>query len=246
MAELAEPVVIVVPHLDDAVLSCSTILARRPGATVVTVFAGAPQEQRRGYNAETTQERFAPQAMARRRAEDERALGLFGARSLPLDLFELDYEDRRTDDYPEVVARAVRDAVEPLAPATLVLPLGLMHPDHVLLADAARALWSGPWATLLALDLPYGVGDPYAMAERLQAVTKVAALREVRFGAAPSQKRAAMALYESQYAATRRSDRRAFEATMLGQERFWRVSPRRASASESGDLGAPGSPPPIG
>ncbi len=39
--ELAR-VVVVSPHLDDAVLGCGQLLAAWPGATVVTVFAGKP------------------------------------------------------------------------------------------------------------------------------------------------------------------------------------------------------------
>ena len=37
-------IVVVSPHLDDAVLGCSYLLAAHPGATVVTVFAGRPPE----------------------------------------------------------------------------------------------------------------------------------------------------------------------------------------------------------
>ncbi len=35
---------VVSPHLDDAVLGCATLMAAHPGATVVTVFAGRPDE----------------------------------------------------------------------------------------------------------------------------------------------------------------------------------------------------------
>ena len=37
-----ERVVIVSPHLDDAVLGCANFMAAHRGATVVTVFAGNP------------------------------------------------------------------------------------------------------------------------------------------------------------------------------------------------------------
>jgi len=33
---------VVSPHLDDAVLSCGRLLAGRPGSVVATVFAGVP------------------------------------------------------------------------------------------------------------------------------------------------------------------------------------------------------------
>src|ERR1700738_4401405 len=40
--ELLPRIVVVSPHLDDAVLGTSHLLLRHPGSTVVTVFAGRP------------------------------------------------------------------------------------------------------------------------------------------------------------------------------------------------------------
>ena len=37
-------IVVVSPHLDDALLSCGELLARCGGASVVTLFAGAPAD----------------------------------------------------------------------------------------------------------------------------------------------------------------------------------------------------------
>ena len=39
--EELERVVVLSPHLDDAVLGCGRLMAAHPGATVVTVYAGA-------------------------------------------------------------------------------------------------------------------------------------------------------------------------------------------------------------
>lgn len=41
-AATEDRLLVVSPHLDDAVLSCGCWLASRPGAAVVTVFAGRP------------------------------------------------------------------------------------------------------------------------------------------------------------------------------------------------------------
>src|SRR5689334_24193470 len=43
-AEELERIVVVSPHMDDAVLGLAQLLAAHPGATVVTVFAGPPDE----------------------------------------------------------------------------------------------------------------------------------------------------------------------------------------------------------
>jgi LmbE family N-acetylglucosaminyl deacetylase len=43
--EVVEPIVVLSPHLDDAVLSCGVLLAANGGARVVTVFAGMPTDR---------------------------------------------------------------------------------------------------------------------------------------------------------------------------------------------------------
>ena len=40
--EELERIVVISPHLDDAVLGCGRLMARHPGATVVSVYTGAP------------------------------------------------------------------------------------------------------------------------------------------------------------------------------------------------------------
>jgi LmbE family N-acetylglucosaminyl deacetylase len=132
--------IVISPHLDDAVFGCGALLAGHPGSIVVTLFAGVP----RGAEARTTEwDRRcgfadARQAIAARRAEDERALALLGARP-----YWLDFGDSQYGCTPpvEALSAALREALAPLASDATVLPLGLFHSDH-LLAHAAslRAL----------------------------------------------------------------------------------------------------------
>jgi LmbE family N-acetylglucosaminyl deacetylase len=74
-------IVVLSPHLDDAVLGCGNLLAAHPGARVITVFAGAPPtypdpmtwwDRLSGF---TTGD----DPLAVRRAEDAGALGELGA-----------------------------------------------------------------------------------------------------------------------------------------------------------------------
>jgi hypothetical protein len=82
----ASPVCFISTHLDDVALSCSHFLAAHPGATVVTVFAGAPPESRvDGWNAKTTGEAYAPDALRVRRDEDALALAVVNASPYWLD-----------------------------------------------------------------------------------------------------------------------------------------------------------------
>src|SRR4051812_4728612 len=81
-----EPVMIVSPHLDDAVFGCGELLGARPGSVVVTVFAGAPPT----YETVTEWDALAgfragDDVMAARRAEDRDALAVLGARPVWLD-----------------------------------------------------------------------------------------------------------------------------------------------------------------
>ena len=98
-------VVVVSPHLDDAVFSCGQWLGNAPRCTVLTVFAGFPEGRRR---LTSWDERCgfagAEEAMATRRDEDRHALELLSA-----DPFWLDYLDsqyRAADDGESELDRA--------------------------------------------------------------------------------------------------------------------------------------------
>src|SRR3954468_24729127 len=102
-----EPVVIVSPHLDDAVFGCGELLAARPGSVVVTVFAGAPPT----YETVTEWDALAgihpgEDVLAARRAEDRAALGALGARPVWLDFRDSQYHDSPT--VPEIAAALER------------------------------------------------------------------------------------------------------------------------------------------
>ena len=81
-------VVVVSPHLDDAVLGCGRFLAAHPGATVVTVFAGNPPQYPEPMRKWDVQSGFAPgdDVMETRRNEDHAALACVGATPVHLDL----------------------------------------------------------------------------------------------------------------------------------------------------------------
>lgn len=149
-----DPLVIVSPHLDDAVLSCGQFMAGRADTVVVTVFTGTPAP--RGMT--TTYDRNcgfdnAYQAMARRRMEDQRALGYLAASSRHCGFVDHQYApDRRPalEDVADAIAREVIDADA----VAILAPVGLGHPDHLLVAAACR---------LLAMDLPITIYEelPY-------------------------------------------------------------------------------------
>ncbi len=129
--ELAR-VVIVSPHLDDAVLGCGQLMARWPGATVVTVFAGNPPAYPTPQREWDRQSGFAPgdDVMAARRIEDEKALGVLDASPHHLDFIEYTYNPGDKPVRPATIAPVLRDTLVALHPTSVFVPFGLANPDH--------------------------------------------------------------------------------------------------------------------
>jgi LmbE family N-acetylglucosaminyl deacetylase len=131
-------VIVISPHLDDAVFACGALLAAHPGSVVVTVFAGTPPDARHRHTVWDARSGFADaaQALAARRDEDRRALALLEARPLWLDFSDSQYGRSPTS---EALAAALREALQGFASDTLLYPLGLFHCDHRLVHDACAA-----------------------------------------------------------------------------------------------------------
>jgi len=135
------PLLIISPHFDDAVFSCSDWMARQSDVLVGTVFTATPAENsmhtewdaRCGFV-------DAQQAMRARVAEDDRALGLLHAHPQRLGFLDRQYGERPAVD-------AIAQAIEALAIAhrcsSVMIPLGLCHPDHDLVHRACLQVLKG-------------------------------------------------------------------------------------------------------
>jgi LmbE family N-acetylglucosaminyl deacetylase len=130
-AELAR-VVIVSPHLDDAVLGCGLLMAAHPGVTVVTVFAGNPPAYPTTMRYWDVQGGFGPDddVMAVRRAEDRAALALLDATPEHLDFVEHTYRPGDQPVGPEEIAGPLAAAIAEQRPTAVLAPFGLANPDH--------------------------------------------------------------------------------------------------------------------
>ena len=122
------------PHLDDAVFSCAELVARHSGAVVVTAFAGAPQT----YSELTDWDaasgfQSAAEAVARRREEDRAALTALNAEPLWLNFCDSQY--RSTPELPALAA-ALEKLLQEQEAATILIPAGLFHSDHMLVHEA--------------------------------------------------------------------------------------------------------------
>jgi LmbE family N-acetylglucosaminyl deacetylase len=137
-----ERIVVLSPHLDDAVLGCGRLLARHPGATVITVYAGAPVAYPEPMTRWDTISGFhaGDDVLAIRRVEDRSALAELGATPIWLDFVEHQYLDRPdwvgADQTVDVLEATVRAA----NPTSVLAPFGIANPDHVATHDAARVV----------------------------------------------------------------------------------------------------------
>lgn len=222
---IERPLLVLSPHLDDAVLSCGRLLADAPGALVVTIFAGRPPagapltawDAAAGFA-------FGDDVIGARRAEDAAALAVLGAHPLWLGFRDAQYGGA---DPP----RAIADRLAPLvaaAPGAVLAPLGLFHSDHVRARDAAllalRDAPGGPLCLLYA-DAPYARRPELlaaGLAElRARGLRLVPVLPAARGRAAPRvAKQRALACYGSQLRALAAPGR---PGPHPGRERFWRV-----------------------
>lgn len=125
---------VVSPHLDDAVLSCGEMIAEVASTVVLTVFAGVPA----GFEGLTGWDRIsgfqnAQQAVAARRGEDRAALDILLAQPCWLDFCDGQYA--RSPSLA-LLACGLDEVLAREAPATVVIPAGLGHPDHILAHQA--------------------------------------------------------------------------------------------------------------
>jgi LmbE family N-acetylglucosaminyl deacetylase len=197
---LPAPLAILSPHLDDAALGCGRLLAAHPGATVVTLFAGRPP----GVASLTLWDRLGgfragDDVVGLRRGEDSAAMEALGARPVRLELLDAQYGGK--DDAARC-ADACLEALLPLSPRAVLVPLGLFHSDHVRtreagLAARARGGLAADWYV-------YGDGlyRRLPLLERLAVKalrTRGLALEPVEPARGPLEaKRAAVACYPSQ------------------------------------------------
>ena len=167
-------VVVVSPHLGDAVLSVGDLLAAAPGATVLGVFAGpgggaGPPTALPPTRGPGTGDDVA----AVRRAEDERALGRLGAHPVHLPFVGAAHRSGRLGPPPDPadLTRALDAAIRAARPTAVLVPLAVGHPEHRIVADAlteVRATFREP-SWIAYAEIPH-LAVPGALAGRLAEV----------------------------------------------------------------------------
>ncbi|MBM3675869.1 MAG: PIG-L family deacetylase [Actinobacteria bacterium] len=135
-------IVVISPHLDDAVLGCGRLLAAHPGATVITVYAGRPSVYPDPPTHWDALAGFAAgdDVLAARREEDRRALDELGAEPVWLDFVEHQYLPRSAWVGATDTADALEAAVRAARPTAVFAPFGLANPDHDAAHEAAMSV----------------------------------------------------------------------------------------------------------
>jgi len=167
---------VVSPHLDDAVISCGSLMRAHPGTTVATLFARSPDAYTDPLNEHDTACGFpvGTDTMAVRREEDVAALARVGATPRWLEYSQNSHVERAD---PVAIAPGAVDAlvavIDEVVPSCVVAPLGLLHVDHMSCHATALAaserVTTIPW--LWYSDLPY-VYVPGVLAARFRALHK--------------------------------------------------------------------------
>jgi LmbE family N-acetylglucosaminyl deacetylase len=192
-------VLVLSPHLDDAVFSCGELLAELRRPIVATLFAGVPPPEA----APTSWDRLCGfsdgvEAMHSRRSEDDNALRMLGA--LPEHFDFLDHQYGASPSQ-EQLAAGVDALIGVHRPDVVLVPLGLYHSDHVLLHEAALMSWATA-AWIGYEDVPYR-RRPGMLQQRLQLLRTrgVRATPMPERGNAHDRKHAAVRAYRSQWRA---------------------------------------------
>lgn len=207
-------VLVISTHLDDGILSAGQFIAGHPSVTVLTVFAGIPDD---GFVTDYDKScgfdtsKFAMEA---RRNEDREATAMLNATYIHANLLDSQYENDRNRDVEKAIDWILNDEHYDF----IVAPLGLRHPDHIAVADATLKL--KPDNLYLYEDLPHRVTNPELVFDRFEQLKKQGFKPSQEFigdGAIELKMRALMC-YNSQML---KGDLNPYN--LYVPERFWRI-----------------------
>jgi LmbE family N-acetylglucosaminyl deacetylase len=224
----AGPVLVISPHLDDAVLSCGQLIKSRPDTTITTVLAGFPPGTHGGWSARTTGLPVAEDANRKRREEDQCASRALGARTVWIDLPALEYGPAASaSEHLLGIQQAVAAAVAAAEGRSVFLPLGVTHPDHIAVSDAALlAVRDSKLEAYVYMDMPYGQARPGRVRRRLRDIGRTFAVDRLDpFIGDLETKAEAVKAYSSQVGELQQGFGRHFNRVFTDPEKYWRVRP---------------------
>jgi LmbE family N-acetylglucosaminyl deacetylase len=135
-------ILVLSPHLDDAVLGIGNVISAAHDPIVATIFAGDPGDV--GASSwDSAIGDTASEATILRRNEDIDAMRLLGATAVHLGFLEASYrsrfgchETRGSVDLFSSIRREIVDLLDAHEPDAVVIPVGLHHIDHLITTTA--------------------------------------------------------------------------------------------------------------
>ena len=216
---------VVSPHLDDAVFGCGMLMATRADVTVVTVFAGIPAapgiatdwDGACGFG-------NALEAMQSRREEDRRALAMLGAHPVWMDFLDGQYEAAHSQSDLHAGLKAI---IEELRPQGIFAPAGLFHRDHDIVHATMMALYArdAEERCWWLYEEPVYRRIPGLLQRRLSGLLAdghCTTPYDLSDAVAAKAKRFAIERYASQLAAFKRKSVTLDD--LCGMERYWRLA----------------------
>jgi LmbE family N-acetylglucosaminyl deacetylase len=194
-------------------------MAGRPDVVCVTVFAGTPKAASvlTKYDA-LSGFKNAREAIEARRAKDREAMALLGAKPVHLSFVDQQYGQPTNR---KVLAEELKRQITLTEPELVIGPVGIGHPDHVLVREALLdAALDDDTPLWLYEDVPARVREPELVPEALEAVRSRQSEVTLGFcGDGPlADKMAALWAYRSQLPLFPNRHE------LLVAERFWRAS----------------------
>lgn len=158
-------------HLDDAILSAGQFIAGRGDCDVLTVFSGIPMQDKllTDYD-KSCGFKTSKDAMVIRRQEDFEACALLNARPIHMKILDSQYLDNEQKNIASGIPdlHRLEDLIKKGNYEFVVGPLGLRHPDHILLSNVLLDFKLKNY--YLYEDLPARVTHPELVWERLTTI----------------------------------------------------------------------------
>jgi LmbE family N-acetylglucosaminyl deacetylase len=214
---------VISPHLDDAVFSCEALLKFARDVHVLTIFGGdapldapiAEWDLQCGFSAGMN-------VMEARRTEDARALAELGA--IPLWGEELQEGHRVEPADQDRLTALITDTIDTISPSHVLFPLGLSHHDHLLVAAAsgAAARARKRSSSFVYADRPYAQRKLGIVSKRRSELSASGAEFATEWLPRRARRgdRSAIRCYASQLRGLKMS---AFRMGLF-RERYWRIS----------------------
>ncbi|MBV8634524.1 MAG: PIG-L family deacetylase [Burkholderiaceae bacterium] len=215
---------VISPHLDDAVFGCGELLAAAPGTVVATVFAGTPAQTIAqtswdtscGFNDSSC-------AMQARRHEDWTALTSLCATPIWLNFCDSQYG--QTPSMSQIGC-VLLELLAYWQVDTFLIPIGLWHSDHILAHRAALAAWKdNPGLRCLAYEdsLYRRIGNSLQLRLAEMLCKGIGATPiDIPTGNRAAIKKQAVQCYASQLRGLS-TPRRPSDTDLMAPERYWKL-----------------------